>query len=113
IMTDVRATSAGLSLSGALDGHLFVRDARGTLVVEVEKEAGRTSELGLAPGSYRITRAVGTQRSVADVVLAQGQRTVLSKDAFSAIATEAVVTRGGEPPVVDDVRKRFLNLSLI
>ena len=101
VMTDLRATSAGLYLAEALEGRLFVRDEAGNLVVEVEKLAGRPTELGLAPGRYRVRREVASGASEAVFTLVEGQRTPLALAQFQGLALEATVARGGgEVPAV-------------
>jgi hypothetical protein len=97
VMTDLRATSAGLFLTEALEGRLFVRDEVGNLVVEVEKLAGRPTELGLAPGRYRVRREVEGGASEAVFTLVEGQRTPLALAQFQGLAREATVARGGGP----------------
>ncbi|MFE8604420.1 caspase family protein [Archangium violaceum] len=95
VMTDLRATSAGLYLTEALEGRLFVRDEAGTLVVEVQKLAGRPTELGLAPGRYQVRRELESGASEAGFTLVEGQRTPLAAASFQAIPLEATVSRGG------------------
>jgi hypothetical protein len=95
VMTDLRATSAGLYLTEALEGRLFVRDEAGTLVVELQKVSGRPTELGLAPGSYSVRREVEGGASEARFILAEGQRTPLAPAQFAGVPLEATVSRGG------------------
>jgi hypothetical protein len=102
VMTDLRATSAGLYLTDALEGRLFVRDEAGTLVVELQKLAGRPTELGLAPGRYHVRRELDSGASEATFSLVEGQRTPLAPANFQALALEATVARGNAP-VVDEV----------
>lgn len=102
VMTDLRATSAGLYLAEALEGRLFVRDAAGLLVVELQKLPGRPAELGLAPGRYQVRRELDSGASEASFTLVEGQRTPLAPASFQAIALEATVSRGGpEEALVD------------
>ncbi|OJH35732.1 peptidase [Cystobacter ferrugineus] len=95
VMTDLRATSAALVLTDSLEGRLFVRDEAGRLVVEVMKVAGRSTELGLAPGRYRVRREVDGGLSEASFVLAEGRSTQLVTASFSSVLGEATVSRGG------------------
>jgi len=102
VMTDLRATSAGLYLAEALEGRLFVRDAAGLLVVELQKLPGRPAELGLAPGRYQVRRELDSGASEASFTLVEGQRTPLAPASFQAIPLEATVSRGGpEEALVD------------
>ncbi|HEY0092741.1 MAG TPA: caspase family protein, partial [Archangium sp.] len=95
VMTDLRATSAGLYLAEALEGRLFVRDEAGLLVVELQKLPGRPAELGLAPGRYQVRRELESGASEASFTLVEGQRTPLAPASFQAIPLEATVSRGG------------------
>ncbi|RKG56185.1 caspase family protein [Corallococcus sp. AB011P] len=95
VMTDLRATTAGLVLTEPLEGRLYVRDAVGTLVVEVQKQSGRATELGLAPGAYRARREWDGGVSEAAFTLKEGARTPLSPGDFLGVGHEATVMRGG------------------
>ncbi|RKH38776.1 caspase family protein [Corallococcus llansteffanensis] len=95
VMTDLRATTAGLILTEPLEGRLYVRDAVGTLVVEVQKVSGRATELGLAPGAYRARRELGGSVSETAFTLKEGLRTPLSPGDFLGVGSEATVMRGG------------------
>ncbi|WNG43069.1 caspase family protein [Archangium minus] len=103
VMTDLRATSAGLYLAEALEGRLFVRDEAGTLVVELQKLPGRPTELGLAPGRYHVRRELGSGASEASFTLVEGQRTPLSPTSFQSVPLEATVSRGNVGGTVGDV----------
>ncbi len=96
VMTDLRATSAGLVLTQALEGRFFVRDEAGGLVVELLKVPGRPTELGLAPGRYQVRRELNGAVSEASFLLAEGQRTPLTPGEFASVLREATVSRGGE-----------------
>ncbi|MGZ3460287.1 MAG: caspase family protein [Archangium sp.] len=92
VMTDVRATSAGLYLTEALEGRLFVRDDAGTLVVELQKLPGRPTELGLAPGHYRVRRELEGGASEATFTLSEGQRAPVAPESFQRRATSSSPT---------------------
>ncbi|MDY7230217.1 caspase family protein [Hyalangium rubrum] len=100
VMTDLRATSAGLVLADGLEGRFFVRDEAGVLVVELLKTPGRPTELGLAPGRYQVRRELNGAVSEASFVLTEGQRTPLAPTHFGSVLREATVSRGGEAPVL-------------
>ncbi len=101
VMTDLRATSAGLVLTEGLEGRFFVRDEAGVLVVELMKLPGRSTELGLAPGNYKVRRELDGAVSEATFVLAEGKRTPLAPGNFASVLREATVARGGpETPVL-------------
>ncbi|RKH02089.1 caspase family protein [Corallococcus carmarthensis] len=117
VMTDLRATTAGLVLTEPLEGRLYVRDAVGTLVVEVQKVSGRATELGLAPGAYRARREWDGGVSEAAFTLKEGVRTPLAPGDFLGVGHEATVMRGGgggSAPLSPQGRRMLpVNLSLV
>ncbi|MFA6623668.1 MAG: caspase family protein [Fibrobacteraceae bacterium] len=94
VMTDVRSTSAGLVLGADIEGRVFIRDASGALVAELRKMRGRSLELGLAPGKYRVQVERPAQASVATVTLADNHRTALNAGAFSSVVVQRTTSRG-------------------
>ncbi|TSC24039.1 caspase family protein [Corallococcus sp. Z5C101001] len=115
VMTDLRATTAGLVLAEPLEGRLYVRDAVGTLVVEVQKLSGRATELGLAPGAYRARRELDGGVSEATFTLKEGVRTSLAPGDFLGVGHEATVMRGGGALTGASQERRMfpVNLSLV
>jgi len=105
VMTDLRSSAATLTVDGAVAGRLFVRGDRGRLVVEVDKHAGAPVELGLAPGSYRVTVANGPRWSSATVQAVAGGRVQLEPAQLQDVATEENLVRGlkREEGDVDDL----------
>ena len=82
VMTDVRATSAGLVLAADVQGAIAVRDPDAQLVAELRKAPGHPVELGLEPGRYLVTMAGAGSMFEASVELRAGQRTELGKLEF-------------------------------
>ncbi|MBJ6760541.1 caspase family protein [Myxococcaceae bacterium JPH2] len=118
VMTDLRATSAGLVLTEPLEGRLYVRDAAGTLVVEVQKTPGRLTELGLAPGRYTARRELSGTVAEAAFVLRDNARTPLAPADFVSVPGELTALRGGPAPAGElasaGLRVRLpVNLSLV
>ena len=106
VMTDVRATSAGLVLAADVHGAVSVRDPNAQLVAELRKVAGHPVELGLEPGHYLVSMTSGDARFEAEVTLAAGQRTEVDRLQFHlAKPLELARARGdggddgGEPSV--------------
>ena len=95
VMTDLRATDATLEFSADVAGRLFVNDARGRLVIELAKEAGQPTVIGLADGTYDITLQRGAQRLRARVQPRRGTRTPVARAQFLAVVTEPTTARGG------------------
>jgi hypothetical protein len=100
VMTDVRQTSAGLVLSEDLTGRCFVRNSEDQLVVELHKPRGRSVELGLEPGSYRIHCNLESGGMVTTAEVAEGARVVVGPDRMAATEREETISRGGSdtPP---------------
>ncbi len=97
VMTDLRATSAALVVASDVDGRLYIEDASGRLVIELDKPAGRPMVLGLGPDDYGITLARDGAYFRAVVQLARGRRTTLAFGDFAPIGAEPTVVRGGPP----------------
>lgn len=99
VLTDLRATSAGVVLAPTLAGRVFVRDARGRLVAELDKAVGQAIRLGLAPGRYgvRLDPDEGPMLYGA-VELAAGATALLGRDGLSPVEGEVTVARGGTVP---------------
>ncbi len=94
VMTDLRATSAGLVLGEALGGRFFVRDSDNNLVAELFKPEGRSVDLGLPPGDYRVTLESEGQLFRTELTLRDGARTPLGPDDLLPIGAEQTVARG-------------------
>jgi hypothetical protein len=95
VLTDIKETSAGLVIDEQISGRLSIRDRSDYLVAEITKTAGRSLELGLEPGTYRITLQQGDAYSRADVTLAPDSRAVLGPADFSSVAAPPSAARGG------------------
>ncbi|MFP2902891.1 caspase domain-containing protein, partial [Corallococcus sp. 4LFB] len=117
VMTDLRATTAGLVLTEPLEGRLYVRDAVGTLVVEVQKVSGRATELGLAPGAYRARREWDGGVSEAAFTLKEARARRFRPATSWGVGHEATVMRGGGggSPALSPRGRQLLpvNLSLV
>lgn len=114
VMTDLRSTSAALQVAANVSGRLFIRDQRGTLVLELNKPAGRPLVLGLGPGTYRVTLKAGPKLARATITLRSRKRTTLTAAAFTTGVPEKATARGDVAASVDDVYvDRPFQLSLI
>ncbi|MCK6551488.1 caspase family protein [Myxococcota bacterium] len=94
VMTDIRATSAGLTLPEELFGRIHLRDASGRLVAELDKPAGRVIELGLAPGEYEVLVDQKGTRHQGAVALREGARTPLVLASMKRVDAELTAARG-------------------
>ncbi|MDD5223084.1 MAG: caspase family protein [bacterium] len=97
VITDLHSASAILVLAPGLEGRLFIRDADGRLVAEINKPGGRAMNLGLEPGVYRVSLERDTQLRQGTVTLTEGQETRLDPDSLDKIEPEPASTRGGKP----------------
>jgi len=94
VLTDIKETSAALAFDEKLTGRLSIRDSSDHLIAEITKTAARPLELGLEPGSYRITLQQGETLSRAQVTLAEGKRALVSQKDFTAISGSPARLRG-------------------
>jgi hypothetical protein len=98
VLTDIKETSAGLVIDERISGRLSIRDRSDYLVAEITKTPGRSMELGLEPGIYRITLQQGNAYSRAEITLIQDNRSTLNPADFSVVAAPPSTARGeGEP----------------
>jgi hypothetical protein len=96
VLTDLRATSARLTLDEPLEGRIHVRDGSGRLVVELDKIAARPVVLGLAAGSYAITLDRATKRYAASITLRDHVPARLSLASFAIAPVQSTTARGRE-----------------
>lgn len=96
VMTDLRKTSATLTLEEAVGGRVYVRTTGGKLAAELYKARGAASiDLALEAGRYQVTVDDGSKRRRADVDLPRKGRASLDAADFRIVEAEPVVTRGG------------------
>ncbi len=94
VMTDLRATSAGLDLDESVGGRLYIRDADGELVAELNKKQGHAMSLGLPAGNYTVNLQQKTDYMGATVALVNGKREKISMGNFKSVMAEQTVFRG-------------------
>lgn len=94
VMTDLRATSAGLDLDESVGGRLYIRDADGELVAELNKKQGHAMSLGLPAGNYTVNLQQKTDYMGATVALVNGKREKISISNFKSVMAEQTVFRG-------------------
>jgi hypothetical protein len=111
VLTDLRSSKAGLVLTEALSGALYVRDAKGKLAVELDKSEGDRMEIGLPPGKYSVSMIKGDSRYMADVLVADGGRTSLAESDFRPVAAEAASARGVAVVPSRSNMRRDLNIA--
>lgn len=94
VMTDLRATSAGLDLDESVYGRLYIRDENGELVAELNKKRGHAMSLGLPAGRYAVNLQQDLDYMGASVVLANGKREKVTLGSFKSVVAEQTVLRG-------------------
>ncbi|MDR0623110.1 MAG: hypothetical protein LBG10_01610 [Treponema sp.] len=96
-LTDIRDASASIVFDEHITGRLSIRDSSGYLIAELTKVSQKPLELGLEPGSYRITLQGGDNFYQAEVFLAEGRQTPVVQDDFRLIAAAPGTARGESP----------------
>ena len=94
VMTDLRATNAGLDLDESVYGRLYIRDDNGELVAELNKKRGHAMSLGLPAGRYAMNLQQDIDYMGASIVLSNGKREKVTLGDFKSVAAEQTVLRG-------------------
>lgn len=94
VMTDLRATSASLTVAAELSGRVSIRDSSERLVAELNKPVGRIVALGLEPGAYLVRLDRKGSLTEAQIELREGVPYVLKSDVFVSRARELTAMRG-------------------
>jgi hypothetical protein len=103
VVTDLRSSRAGILFSDELEGAIYVRDSKGDLAVELDKELGGRMEIGLPQGKYSVSMSKGDSRMQADVVVPASGRAFLSAGDFRPQSTpEKTTIRGLEVTGADE-----------
>lgn len=97
VMTDVRKISASLIFGAEYDGRFYVLDSSGRLVAEMEKPEGRTLELGLEPGEYRVYYKQSEKLLSSPLKLEVGQRQEVVRGGLRPAPRLPTLSRGGSP----------------
>lgn len=94
VMTDLHGTGALLDMANDVDGRLFIRDANGELVAELNKKNGHPVSLGLPAGKYSVRLETTAKVKETTVSLANGKRENLALSCFKDAEVEKTVLRG-------------------
>jgi len=116
VMTDLRETSAVLTLDSSLEGRFFIRDAQGNLFAELYKIRGRQIELGMPAGKYSVQMEAPSKIWMAnEIQISEGKKTVLSIKDMQNIEREKAVARGNVDSTtmtgLDSARAKPFNLN--
>jgi hypothetical protein len=94
VITDIRRGSAILVLSPEISGRIFIHDKKNSLVVELSKPAGRSIELGLDEGEYRVINLLEGQVFESRIKLQTGSEFALNAKEFSKSDKKYTTPRG-------------------
>jgi hypothetical protein len=98
VITEIRKSAAVLVLDAGFAGRIFVHDAAGVLLVELNKPAGREVAIGLDAGGYRIFVVGESGALEAKVKLEDGKSYVVGRDDFARAARVPATVRGTSAP---------------
>ncbi len=104
VMTDLRETGAALHIPKGISGRMYLRDAQGNLVVELNKPAGRMIELALDAQTYQVLLDQDGKLSRATITLKAGTTVELKAESFVVVQGERNRLRGDEPTVAAEYR---------
>ncbi|MBN1595928.1 caspase family protein [candidate division FCPU426 bacterium] len=99
VMTDIRNSSAILTLDKTLQGRIFIRDTDEHVILEMRKPGGRAMQIGLEEGKYSISNEREQALFETQVDLALGQEFVLAPSHFTEIQREPALARGREEKI--------------
>ena len=94
VITDIRRGSAILVLAPEIAGRIFIHDKNNSLVVELSKPMGRSIELGLEEGEYRVINLLEGQVFETKINLRNELDFALDIDAFSKSDKKYTTPRG-------------------
>jgi hypothetical protein len=108
VMTDIKRSSAVLSIHKDLFGKIFIRDKNEALVLELNKIEGRPVEIGLGKGKYKIINIHDDKIYTAAIHLSRGEQTELTDEHFVEIEKVYRRSRGKglDYPDIGDIYKR-------
>ncbi|MCK5219288.1 caspase family protein [bacterium] len=98
VMTDIRNSSAIMSLDKTVHGRIFILDQQDHIVLEIRKAAGRVTQIGLEAGTYLISNERNHGLYEIRIELKLGQEFLLSQDRFAEIEREPTRARGDKKP---------------
>jgi hypothetical protein len=94
VLTNVRENSASLLIEAPVSGRLSIRDGQDHLIAEISKINGKSLELGLETGAYRIVLQQGDSFYRASLFLLPNAQTRLATRDFVLIAASPATARG-------------------
>jgi hypothetical protein len=97
VLTDLRSASAGLTVAEEVKGRLYIRDAQGALVIELNKMEGQKVDLALEPGTYSVLLDSQGRRLAGTVRVSGKQRGMVVLASLHPAPVERATARGDFP----------------
>ncbi|MCU0661647.1 MAG: caspase family protein [Myxococcota bacterium] len=94
VLTDLRGASGLLELPADLGGRVYLRDARGNLVMEVWKPYGGSMRLYLEPGAYELFVDAKTEQRKGSISVGENGTTLVSLRQLDPVKPDIVAWRG-------------------
>lgn len=94
VFTDLSETSSSLVFDEGMVGRVFVREAGGQLVAELNKTSERAVELALRPGTYVVVLEEGAARQEAVFHIGEAEHVTVGDLEFTPFVQEQVAARG-------------------
>lgn len=94
VITELRKSAAVLVLEAGFAGQVFIHDAAGALLVELNKADGREVAIGLDVGGYRVFAVGGSGALETEFSLGEGQSLVVGRSDFAKAARIPATVRG-------------------
>lgn len=116
VMTDLRASSAGLRLAPSVNGRVFIRKKDGTLLAEINKINHKQIELGLEPDEYIVTIDKTSKALRKTVILERDKYYNLFEKQMFSVNRDEVIVRGNYSDSYGDTaeyHKVPLNISIV
>ena len=98
VLTDLHNANASLLLPKSLSGRLYIRNAEGNLIVELNKMAERPMQLAMEPGRYSVIIDKAGILLKTEFLLKKDDTFVLDEKLARSIESEDAVARGVIPP---------------
>lgn len=102
VLTDLRGTSALLEIDKTITGQLFIRNADGQLIAEINKVSEDAVYIGMEPGNYSVV--LKSQGKLLKQVLAvlEGRTSTVRLEEMQPTDKESTIVRGNSAQSVDE-----------
>lgn len=111
VMTDLRAGNSGITISKGITGNVYIRNASGTLVVEVNKQFLKPMAIGLEAGEYEITIENKEGVFESKLILSENVLSVLNEDKIKKV--NRIPSRSRGEGKSEDEQENYANVPLV